>query len=107
MDLMKKWVGWVLLALSLYATYEGWRNSQPTPETEALSKPEACKGREACTLAAERPTEIRTNFFGRTCCTAPGPLPPRRPREPAPSLEGSSPRIGGLSRPPDASIRWG
>ena len=73
---MKKWVGWVLLALSLYATYEGWRNSQPTPETEALSKPEACKGREACTLAAERPTEIRTNFFGRTYTwtTSSGPV---------------------------------
>jgi hypothetical protein len=73
---MKKWVGWVLLVLSLYATYEGWRNSQPTQETEDLSKPEACKGREGCTLAAERPTEIRTNFFGRTYTwtTSTGPV---------------------------------
>lgn len=62
---MKKWVGWVLLALSLYVTYEGWRNSQPGPETEASSKGEACKGREACTVEAERPAEIRTDFFGR------------------------------------------
>ena len=52
---MKKWVGWVLLALSLYATYEGWRNSQPTPQTEDLSKLEACKGREGCKLTLRMP----------------------------------------------------
>jgi hypothetical protein len=62
---MKKWIGWVLLAISLYVTYEGWRNSQPGPETEALSRAQACKGQEGCTLAAERPAEIRTDFFGR------------------------------------------
>lgn len=73
---MKKWVGWVLLALSLYATYEGWRNSQPTPQTEDLSKLEACKGREGCKLEAERPTGIRTDFFGRayTWKTSAGPV---------------------------------
>jgi hypothetical protein len=62
---MKNWVGWVLLALSLYATYEGWRNSQPTQETEDLSKAEACKGRDGCTVEGPRPEQILTDFFGR------------------------------------------
>jgi len=65
MGSMKKWVGWVLLALSLYVTYEGWRNSQPQPATEELSKAEACKGRDGCKVEGERPAEIRTDFFGR------------------------------------------
>ncbi len=73
---MKKWLGWVLLALSLYATYEGWRNSQPAPETEELSKAEPCKGREGCKLEGDRPIEIRTDFFGReyTWKTSAGPV---------------------------------
>lgn len=62
---MNKWVGWVLLALSLYVTYEGWRNSQPAPQTEDMSKVTACDGREGCTVTNERPSEIRTSFFGR------------------------------------------
>lgn len=71
-----KWVGWVLLALSLYATYEGWRNSQPEPATETMSKPIACQGREGCTVKGERPSEIRTDFFGRdyTWATSAGPV---------------------------------
>ena len=96
---MKKWVGWVLLALSLYVTYEGWRNSQPSQATEDLSKAEACRGREGCTVEGTRPVELRTDFFGRdytwktsagpsrwrvrarTCSRAPGPAPRNRPRE--------------------------
>jgi hypothetical protein len=61
---MKKWVGWVLLALSLYVTYEGWRNSQPAQATEDLSKAEACKGREGCTVEGPRPMTVKTDFFG-------------------------------------------
>jgi len=73
---MKKWVGWVLLALSLYVTYEGWRNSQPAQATEDLSKAEACKGREGCTVEGLRPIELRTDFFGReyTWKTSAGPV---------------------------------
>lgn len=73
---MKKWVGWVLLALCLWATYEGWRNSQAAPETEAQSKPLACQGRDGCTVEGERPAEIRTDFFGRqyTWKTSAGPV---------------------------------
>ncbi len=61
---MKKWVGWVLLALSLYATYEGWRNSQRMQAVEDQSKAAACEGREGCKVEVEHPSEIRTNFFG-------------------------------------------
>jgi hypothetical protein len=76
MAAMKKWVGWVLLALSLYVTYEGWRNSQPAQATEDASKLEACRGREGCTVQAERPSELRTDFFGRryTWSTSAGPV---------------------------------
>jgi len=63
--IMNKWLGWVLLALCLFATYEGWRNSQPEPQTEQMSKSVACTGREDCTVEGERPGEIRTDFFGR------------------------------------------
>jgi hypothetical protein len=62
---MKSWVGWVLLALSLYVTYEGWRNSQRTASTEELSRVEACEGRDGCKVEGERPVEIETDFFGR------------------------------------------
>lgn len=62
---MKKWVGWVLLAASLYVTYEGWRNSRPQPETQIASRAAACDGREGCAVEGEQPRSIRTDFFGR------------------------------------------
>jgi hypothetical protein len=73
---MKKWVGWVLLALSLYVTYEGWRNSRPTPQTEELSKATACQGREGCKVEGEQPSTIHTSFLGRnyTWKTSAGPV---------------------------------
>ncbi|MCX4246491.1 hypothetical protein [Paraliomyxa miuraensis] len=73
---MKKWVGWVLLAVSLWVTYQGWQNSQAEPRTEDMSKPVACQGREGCTVDADRPQELRTDFLGRsyTWKTSGGPV---------------------------------
>lgn len=61
---MKKWVGWVLLGLSLYVTYEGWRNSQPSTATETQSRAIACDGREGCTVEGAKPVAVRTDFLG-------------------------------------------
>ena len=52
---MKKWVGWVLLAASLFVTYQGWRNSQPGPDTHELSRRAACEGKDACRVQGEDP----------------------------------------------------
>ncbi len=62
---MKKWVGWVLLALSLFITYQGWRNSQPGRDTQDMSRRTACEGQEKCTVEGKDPQSIRTNFFAR------------------------------------------
>lgn len=62
---MKKWVGWVLLVLSLYVTYEGWRNSQPEAFTEVQARAIACEGREGCTVESAKPVKLRTDFLGR------------------------------------------
>jgi hypothetical protein len=61
---MKKWVGWVLLVLSLYVTYEGWQNSQRAQAVADLSKAAACNGREGCKVEVEHPSELRTSFLG-------------------------------------------
>lgn len=62
---MKQWIGWVLLALSLIVTYQGWRNSQPTPETQDMSRGVACEGRDACEVEGTHPNKVATDFFAR------------------------------------------
>ena len=62
---MKTWVGWVLLALSLFVTYEGWRNSQPSAATETQSRAIACEDREGCAVEGAKPVAARTDFLGR------------------------------------------
>ncbi|MCH9686641.1 MAG: hypothetical protein K0V04_34735 [Deltaproteobacteria bacterium] len=61
---MKAWVGWILLAASLYVTYSGWNNSQPAATVEQLSRTAACEGKTECTVDVERPRTVATSFFG-------------------------------------------
>lgn len=63
---MKQWIGWVLLAVSLYVTYQGWRNSQPsTMETQDMSRGVACEGRDDCHVEGTNPQKLSTDFLGR------------------------------------------
>lgn len=62
---MKQWIGWVLLALSLLVTYQGWHNSRPGAETQDMSRPVACEGRAECEVEGERPQKVATDFLGR------------------------------------------
>ena len=62
---MKGWVGWVLLAVSLVVTYQGWTNSRPTRDTLDRSRGAACEGAEGCTVVAEQPRSVRTDFLAR------------------------------------------
>ncbi|MEM9454798.1 MAG: hypothetical protein AAGF11_11510 [Myxococcota bacterium] len=62
---MKKWIGWILLALSLVITYQGWQNSQPRAETQDMSRPVACEGRAGCTVEGARPQKVATDWLRR------------------------------------------
>ncbi len=62
---MNKWVGWILLAASLFVTYQGWKNSQPARDTQDMSRRSACGDREGCTVEAEHPRSVRTDFLAR------------------------------------------
>ena len=64
--LVKQWVGWVLLALSLVVTYQGWRNSKPTVLTETMSSKVACEKRADCKVEAVGPQKVSTDFLSRT-----------------------------------------
>lgn len=63
---MKKWVGWILLAASLFVTYQGWRNSQPGADTHELSRRAACEGKDGCRVEGEQPQKLSTDFLART-----------------------------------------
>ncbi len=62
---MKRWVGLVLLGLSLWVTYEGWRNAQPERSTQDQARGQACKNRERCEVKDQQPSRIRADWFGR------------------------------------------
>jgi hypothetical protein len=62
---VKQWIGWGLLALSLFITYQGWRNSQPQVQTQDMSRGVACEGKEGCTVEGDKPQKIATDFLAR------------------------------------------
>lgn len=62
---MKSWIGYGLLAASLVVAYQGYKNSQAEPSTEASSMSVACDVDSQCVLKGERPGTIRTDIFQR------------------------------------------
>jgi len=62
---MKRWVGWILLAISLYLAFEGYRNSQQWPATEELARGVACDVTGGCVLNTQSPREVRTDVTQR------------------------------------------
>lgn len=62
---MKRWVGWVLLAISLFIAFEGYENAQVEVATEELARSVACDLEGGCVLRTERPREVRTDILQR------------------------------------------
>ena len=64
---MKQWVGYILLALCLVASYQGWKNSQQNPELAASAEAMACQVDQDCLLKGEKgPNKIKTDFFSQS-----------------------------------------
>lgn len=62
---MKKWVGWVLLAISLVVAYQGYQNSVNDPRTQDLARQIACDGQSQCVLTEGGPAKVKTNIVAR------------------------------------------
>jgi hypothetical protein len=62
---MKKWVGWVLLGISLVLAYQGYRNSVNEPSTQDLARSIACDGEAKCVLTEGPPTKVQTDIVSR------------------------------------------
>jgi hypothetical protein len=62
---MKKWVGWVLLAVSLVVAYQGYQNSVNDPRTQDLARQIACDGQAQCVLKEGAPSKVKTNIVSR------------------------------------------
>lgn len=62
---MKGWIGWVLLGVTLLVAVAGWRNTQPEPETETLSRASVCGTSKACVIMSDRPSVVRTDVIRR------------------------------------------
>lgn len=74
---MKGWVGWALLAISLMVAIAGWRNAQPEPETETLSRQWVCESATGpCAIQGTRPAAVATDFTSRRYqwATSGGPM---------------------------------
>jgi hypothetical protein len=62
---MKKYVGWVLLAISLVIAFQGYRNSVNDPLTQDLARKVACDVEAKCVLKEGAPTKVQTDIVGR------------------------------------------
>lgn len=62
---MKGWIGWVLLGLSLLVVAAGYRNAQPDPETETLSRTSVCGTDKTCVVMSDRAHVVRTDMIRR------------------------------------------
>jgi hypothetical protein len=62
---MKKWVGWVLLGVSLVIAYQGYQNSVNDPNTQQLARSIACDGEAKCVLAEGAPSRVQTDIVSR------------------------------------------
>lgn len=62
---MKRWVGWVLLALSLVVAYQGWANVTKVAETENLAESVACQIGKECALVVDGLAGYKADVFAR------------------------------------------
>jgi hypothetical protein len=62
---MKGWVGYTLLAICLFVTYQGYRNSRTDVFNEQLARSVACTVDAACILKSERPGKVLTDIVRR------------------------------------------
>ncbi len=63
---MKRWVGWVLLGISLVIAFQGYRNSVNDPATQDLARKVVCDGEAKCIVAEGPPTKVKTDIVSRT-----------------------------------------
>ncbi len=62
---MKRYVGWVLLALCLVFTYQGWQTRAGIAESQPRAKSVACSVQDKCVLAHEEPSALMADFMAR------------------------------------------
>jgi hypothetical protein len=62
---MKKWVGYVLLAIAVVVAYQGYVNAQNGPLTQDLARSGACDVDSQCVLKGDDPQVVRTDVFQR------------------------------------------
>lgn len=65
MELLRRSVGWILLAISLVLVYQGYGNAHSDDHTESMSRRAVCEGLERCQVRFNRPREIRTDVIQR------------------------------------------
>lgn len=63
---MKQWVGYILLALCLVGSYQGWQNSKVDDSLTRSSQAMACQVDDDCLLKDDGPTKIGTDFFSQS-----------------------------------------
>lgn len=62
---MKGYVGWLLLALCLVVTYQGWQTRSKVGETQDRARAAVCSDGSTCLLARDEPTVVRADFLSR------------------------------------------
>lgn len=62
---MKKYVGWVLLAICLVVTYQGWQTSSGVAETQDPAQTVACNVGDDCVVTGTEPSAIKSDFMTR------------------------------------------
>ena len=62
---MKKWVGWVLLAIVLVLAFQGYVNAQTDPQTEQLSREAARAADSQAVIRGAHPVVVRTDIVRR------------------------------------------
>lgn len=63
---MKTYVGWVLLAICLVCTYQGFQTSRGVADTEGAARSVVCdSGGKDCLLAQEKPSVVKADFMSR------------------------------------------
>jgi hypothetical protein len=62
---MKKWVGWVLLAITLVLAFQGYVNAQNDPKTEELSREAAQSVDTQAIIRGAHPVVVKTDIVRR------------------------------------------
>ncbi|MBL4685071.1 MAG: hypothetical protein JKY37_10820 [Nannocystaceae bacterium] len=62
---MKGYVGWILLAVCLVFTYQGWQTRSGIAETEGRARGVVCDVAQDCVLGSEQPRALMADFMAR------------------------------------------